>query len=646
MTVRERVRRARRALAATVLVAALLWAAVAALSVVLVVAVVQWIEPLPAGIRAGLWPAAVAAALAAAGAVLWRWRTAWSLERVALWIEERQPRLEYALVTAIDPTIAPEDRYPELHARARTAEIGALVRRASLRTLGRALAVLVPLLAAVSLLDAETLLREAGAELARRVSGEATSPPANRLETLRARVIPPAYSGLPEEVVEQPQSVAALVGSRIAFEGDGPAEGVTAVVGPDTLDAAPQGAGRWSVPLRMPDTAMVVAFADREHRRLVVLEPVADSVPAVRLRLPARDTTYQTVPRGRLVVEAEVADDLGLGHGYVEYMLTTGAQESFETKTTRGRRVAFGGARSAVLREVVLFDTLGLEPGAVIHVRAVAYDRNDVTGPGRGVSETRTLRIAEKEDTVSINAAPPLPIDSMWMSQRRLNMLTDTLIQDRPRLEVREFANTSSVYGNRQDEIRERAVAVIRILEDDGVGGTFETQVSRMLREAVDLMYEARVHLGIAQPDSAMPYMIRVLEILDEIRLANRYYLRGVLRPEAVNVERVRLTGEDPGTDDRRGPRSRVEDARARLLERIERALALVGRDPQAAADTLTYVRVRALNDAPELADALKSAIDRLRRGENADSVLSLVRRALEPPPARLDGPVEWGGVP
>ena len=396
----------------------------------------------------------------------------------------------------------------------------------------------------------------------------------------------------------------------------------------------------------MPEEPVVVSLHDRDYHRLVVLEPRADSVPVVRLRLPARDTTYQTVPRGRLVVEAELSDDIGLDYGVVEYMVTRGGQESFETKLSHGPRHVLENARTAVLREAVLLDTLGLGPGTVLHIRAVAFDRNDVTGPGRGVSETRTLRIAEPEDSVSINPAPPLPIDSMWMSQRRLNMKTDTLIRERPRLDQKTFVHTSSAYGNAQDEIRQRAVAVIALLEDDGVGGTFETQVSRLLREAVDLMYEARVQLGIAQPDSAMPYMVRVLEILDEIRLANRYYLRGVLRPEAVNVERVRLTGEDPAGKEVREARGVLEDVRVRLAERIERAVGLVERDRQAAADSLTYVRVGALSEAPEVAEALVGVIERLRRGEAVDSALARVRRALEPAPVRLRGPVEWGGIP
>jgi hypothetical protein len=497
-----------------------------------------------------------------------------------------------------------------------------------------------------SLLQPQALLRAAGEELVRRTVPEAEAALANRLARLTARVVPPAYSRLPETTLDDPDGVSALIGSRITFSGSGPAEGVVAVVDGDTLAAAARSGSRWGIEVAMPPAPTVVAFHDREYRRLVVLEPRPDSVPVVRLRLPARDTTYQTVPRGRLVVEAELADDIGLDYGVVEYMVTKGGQESFDTKLSYGPRVAFDNARTAVLRQAIDLDTMGIGPGTVLHIRVVAFDRNDVTGAGKGVSETRTLRIAEPEDSVSINPARPLPIDSMWMSQRRLNMKTDTLIRNKPRLDVQTFVNTSSAYGNAQDEIQQRAVAVIRLLEDDGVGGSFETQVSRMLREAVELMYEARVLLGIAKPDSAMPYMVRVLEILDEIRLANRYYLRGVVLPEVVNVERVRLTGEDPAGKEVRQPRRVLEDVRLRLSERIERAAALARSDPAAAADSLVYVRVAALVEAPPVAEALAGAIEQLRRGVAADSALARVRRALEPAPVRLQGPVEWGGIP
>jgi len=645
-TALELVRRARRRLAAVVALSALLWGVSAALAVVAAAALVRLVVPLPAAVYAALWPLAGLAALASAGVVVWRGRGVRSLEGVALWIEERQPELRYALVTAIDPGIGPADVHAALHREAARADVSGLVGRAVRRALGRALGAVVVLAVVVFLLEPQGLLRAAGEELVRRAVPEAEAALASRLVHLTARVVPPSYSRLPEAELEEPEGVSALVGSRITFAGSGPADGVVAVVEGDTLAATARSRSQWGIDVTMPAVPTVVAFHDREYRRLVVLEPRADSVPVVRLRLPARDTTYQTVPRGRLVVEAELTDDLGLDYGVVEYMVTRGGQESFETKLSYGARVVFGNARRAVLREAIDLDTMGLGPGTVLHIRVVAFDGNDVTGPGKGVSETRTLRIAEPEDSVSINPAPPLPIDSMWMSQRRLNMKTDTLIRDKPRLDVKTFVHTSSAYGNAQEEIRQRAIAVIGLLEDDGVGGSFETQVSRLLREAVDLMYEARVLLGIAKPDSAMPYMVRVLEILDEIRLANRYYLRGVVRPEAVNVERVRLTGEDPAGKEVREPRRVLEDVRERLAERIERAAALARSEPAAAADSLVYVRVAALVEAPGVAEALEGAIEQLRRGVAADSALARVRRALEPAPVRLRGPVEWGGIP
>jgi len=644
MSIREHVRRARRRLLATVSLAALLWAAAAGCAIITIAGLVRLATPLPRPVHAALWPLAALAALAALGTILWRWRAVRSLERVALWIEERQPELRFALVTAIDPAIAPEERYPELHASARNANVDDVVRRATRRTLARALLACAPLaLAAASV--GPRALGPNGEDGPGRRGGAGDTLPENRLAELSAQVTPPAYTRLPAATLEDPNSIAALIGSRIELGGRGPAEGVTATLGADTLAA--QSAGRrWTVTLTMPGAPTVVELHDREHSRLVILEPRVDSVPAVRLRLPANDTTYQTVPRGRLVVEAQLEDDYGLDYGVVEYLLTAGGGENFETKRSMGPRVRFANARSATLRDVIDLDTLGLAPGTVLHIRAIAFDYNDVTGPGRGVSETRTLRIAEPEDSTSINPAPPIPIDSMWISQRLLNMKTDTLIRNRDKLDRRTFMGTSSAYSNTQEEIRSRAQAVISILEDDGVGGTFQTTVSRMLREAVELMYEARMYLAIAQPDSAMPYMIEVLRILDEIRLANRYYLRGIVRPQPVNIERVRLTGEDPAAKNTRVPRPAVGDSLADLAGRIERAVALLDVAPEAARDSLFYIRASALRSAPDVASALSEVIDRLQRGEPISEAIARTRRILELPPQRIEGPVEWRGIP
>ncbi|HEU6453822.1 MAG TPA: hypothetical protein VFT57_20565, partial [Gemmatimonadaceae bacterium] len=233
----------------------------------------------------------------------------------------------------------------------------------------------------------------------------------------------------------------------------------------------------------------------------------------------------------------------------------------------------------------------------------------------------------------------------LLISQRLLNMRTDTLIRNRRRLERTEFEHTSSGYSNVQESIRQRTLAVVGLLEDNGVGGSFETEASTKLREAAELMWTARMQLGIAQPDTAMPYMKKILAILDELRLAHRYYLRGLMKPVAVNVERVRMTGTDTADASTREARSELPDAHAALVTRLDRSAALARSAPAAAADSLVFIRVSALASAPEAAKALEEAIRKLRAGAPADSVLARVRRALEPRASVASGAAEWAGV-
>jgi len=644
LTALERVRRARRGLAAAVALLACCWAASAALAVLALAAVASKVVALSPAVRAAIIPAAALAMLAAIVIVVRRGRAVRSLEEVALWFEDRVPELRFALVTAIDPRFAPAERHPELHAAAASVGTDDVIQRGSRPSISWALLALATTGILVAALDPRDLLGAARLELARRVGPGPAAPMANRLATIRARVAPPAYSRQATTTLDQPADIAALVGSRITLGGKGPAEGVTGALNADSIPAGPDGR-RWAIGVTMPKEPAVLSLRDRAYRRLLVLEPVPDSAPTVQLRLPASDTTYETVPKGRLAVDARLADDIGLAYGNVEYLLSTGSQESFETKASTGPRVGFGNARAAALHEIIDLDTLKLAPGSVLHIRVVAFDFNDVTGPGKGVSETRTLRVAEPIDSTSINAAPPLPIDSMWISQRLLNLRTDTLIRTRRKLERETFVHRSSGYGNAQEDIRKRAEAVVTVLEADGVGGSFETDASKMLRQAMDLMFTAREHLSVAQPDSAMPYMKRVLKILDDLRLAHRYYLRGLLRPMPVDIARVRLTGKDSAAAAARTPRPALEDANAALAARIDVAASLARTAPAAAADSLTYIRVAALTAAPAVAPPLRAAIEALRAGGAPDSALAATRRALEPRAAALAGPPEWGGL-
>src|SRR5581483_12479 len=184
MTPIERVRRARGRLAGAVVLAALLWAAVAA--------------------------------LVAGGVALWRGRAARSVERVALWIEEHEPSLQYALVTAIDTRIAPVERHAELHRIAEGANVEAFVGRAWRRTVGQAVLLAMVAGGVLAILRPSDILIGAVRGLPGLLPGGGPPAPiANRLASLSARVEPPAYARLRTETIDEPTSVSALIGSRV-----------------------------------------------------------------------------------------------------------------------------------------------------------------------------------------------------------------------------------------------------------------------------------------------------------------------------------------------------------------------------------------------------------------------------------------------
>ncbi len=636
---RERLARASRRLVLGFAVAALLRAGAAAGLVLVAAGALRRLAP-DAGLPgAAVVGAAVVAAGYAAADLVRRAHRARSLTRVALWVEEADAGLGYALVAASDPAIDPASLTPPLLAAAAAAPVETLVARAVARHLGRAAlpcAVVLALWAALAASGAPGSVVAGGPGLA------APAEP-SRLTPLHAEVRAPAYARLPEQALAEPSRIAALTGSRVMLRGRGAASGVLGVVGTDTLAATGHDGG-WAVTLTLDSAPRVLVLHDRAYRRLLSLEPAPDSIPVVVLTLPARDTTYQVPPATPVRFAARASDDLGLRTAAWEVLRTTGSGERFQSTTIVAGRVALAGAREAALGLALRLDTLGLGPGSVLSVRAVAFDGRDAGTLGRGVSETRTLRMATAEDSTAPVVEPPIPIDSMWVSQRLLNLRTDTLWLARRRLPDSTYRNRAMGFSNAQAQIRERVLVVVALLEDDGVGGRAPTEESERLRTAAQEMLDARLGLAVAEVDSARPHMRRALAILDEIRLARRYHLRGVVRPPPVDIARVRLRGTEHGTPAPvRGPGGLPGDDRL-LAARLARIARLAATDGPAARDSLYVLRSATLTSHPRVAALLAEALDAALRGEPVGSALLPARRALRPPARSLPRAPAWGG--
>lgn len=478
----------------------------------------------------------------------------------------------------------------------------------------------------------------------------------SRLEDLEVTVTPPSYTGARPQKLENPSSVAALVGSRVTVIGEGAPVGLRAVLGGAGLNVTATRRG-WSVTLIMPQKATALALGDGGDERLIVLQPESDAPPRIVLRLPARDSTLR-VPRGVIRLSATATDDIGLSAAYFEYLVTTGSGEIFSARTLTTSAVRYGGSRSGALSATLDLALLKLGQGDVVSMRAIAHDLNNLSGPGVATSDTRTFRVARADeyDSVSVDAAAPAPIDSSAMSQRMLLIMTEELVRKQNTLSRAERVKQSTEIGDMEDRLRKRVDGILNAsdspdeqahLEEAGHVHTADENagpVNKDLLEAYNALWEAVRSLQIAEPAPALPPMRVALKALDRARLANRLYLRGVPPRVIVDLVRVRLAGKEKGFPSARTARTAADTVTAKLASRFSDAIAMLPDASARAMRALTLLRVDAIAAAPSFAAALGEAVEALRSGRDVTMPLLRARRALHGEPSGRPGLPGWSG--
>jgi hypothetical protein len=682
VTVLDRVNDARRTLRRALVLAALFEALSGALAVVLCFGIIDVLIGIPPIGRMLAPPLALLAAVALGFRRLTQSGVRKDVESVALWIESRHPALHYALVTAVDPRYA--GRVPEIERIASRVEFEPDVSRASRR------AVVLPAVIAgfctvlLLLLPNGALGRITHPSDSDPLGGGVLRNRTNALAVIAVRVAPPAYAHLASQTLDNPASVRALIGSVLTIEGRTGDDAVSATVGLANINAG-NASNRWTIPIVMPPTAIAVRLHSGAHERLIVLEPVVDSAPVVILTLPARDSIYR-LPKGTIALSAELSDDFALASGAFEYIVSSGGGENFTFKSGTIGAASLNDKRASIAARFLL-DTMKLQGGDIIHIRAVARDRNSVSGAGVGASETRILRIARADeyDSVSVDAAPPPEPEKNVLSQRMLLMMAEALQKRRPSTARSAVVAESRRIAVDQARLRKVVGEIVfqRLGENEGEEGdaldkrldhpinpdsvlaaaeratnsnadkplegegdeTPIVAINKPLLEAYNHMWSASTELEMGEPGKAIPFMRKALEALQRARSAERVYLRGKVRTVVVDVARVRLAGKDKGTPRARLPRLALDPARVTRLARFDAALALTQRDAGAAVDSLLVLRLDLLDRDADGARALDAAANALRSGRNATAVMIRARRALSGGVERHDALSLWGAA-
>lgn len=514
----------------------------------------------------------------------------------------------------------------------------------------------------------------------------------------------PAYADLPEFEGRGNDPLVALPGSTIEIRGSGnarpPALAASVVGGSALLPRVDEGG--WSVTWTVaPENRGVVLTLTGDSlldRRVLALRPLQDRPPAVTLDAPEDDMVLAS-PTGSIALAATARDDYGVADLSLRWVRSRGSGESFDfeegtwawdrtTETGEGRK----GERSLKLEE------LGLAPGDVLHIRATATDGNTVTGPGRGVSATRQIRISAEDDLSDITTLIGFPMErerEPLLSQRMIILLTEELLDSAGVLSDDELVQRAEGVADEQARLRRRvgeqifsrATGAMQDPEahlefEDGEHEVFldelEAQaeagpvidpetgiatiadvdilthdhdsdpivaISRSLLLIYNDMWEAESDLRVARLQASLVPQNRALDALQALREGERVFVRGRVTVAPVDVPGTRGTGEvDEADPADRSPAPPSADVALDVAAAIEETLALDAlRTGRAASVRLSGLALDLLENgsATEAAEALARASTLAAGSEDGETVtaLEMALRVLRDSGARAVGP-------
>lgn len=655
MKAAERVNRTKRSLGVITTASAIFWAGAALFGGFALVVLIRSTIAVPSAVAIALPTLAVLGALGTLGYLLWRNRYVWSFNRVALWIEEKAPQLRYALVTAIDPRY--KDAAHIMEPVVAKVDTSPFVRETAKKSLLPAFLAFAAT-AAIFFFIPKDLRTGFDISDIFRPGEKGPAVIANRLVPLYGTLTPPAYANMPQQQLEEPTTVSGLQGSALVLTGKGTADGISvtqeypgASVESVPLEVTSGGQG-WMVNVDMTDSIpSLLRFRDRQFTRPpVIIDPILDQPPSAKLLLPMRDTTLR-MQNGRLAgslsLSADLRDDIGISRAEYEMTIASGGQGgdgSFEFRDTVVGRKTFNGARTGRLELTIPWNSLKLDEGHQVFVRAVVYDNNGYAKtPGKGYSETRTIRIATSAeyDTLNVNPAPP-SADTALVTLRMLIIAVEQLDSawQQKRIERKPYVDSSNKLGGVSEKVR---ATIERIIDEQTGGG--EIDADPRLTLARDSMWSASRSLFIAETWVALPALYAAYKAIQDYTNTARYYIRGILRVEPVNIDRVRLTGKDTADVTQRFPRAMTGQDKQRMHMRYANAIRSLRADTTVAVEQLMLLQVEALRAYPELAKALGDAVGAIQSQQDASQPLLRARQILEGNAGVLSKLPAWSGA-
>ena len=389
------------------------------------------------------------------------------------------------------------------------------------------------------------------------------------IDSVTVQVVPPAYSQRPAETLTAPVQVIVVAGSRVRLMVTTTAEGVVAeLAGLPALQLTHERDGFTGEWLADRSTAVAIrpaAGASRETRFLSVIV-VPDAPPVVRVPTPGRDVAIVGT-KGRITLEVDTQDDLGLASLVVKFTKASGGGESLTfTEGEVPLTISRPDSRHWRGRAEWILDGLDLSDGDVLVYRAIARDRNPHGRPVQ--SEQYLVEVGRLAGAVGSGFALPAEEKKYAISQQMVIYKTEQLIasatgkasptrslganslpgrslgegwvEQNQMLAIEQRMVRAEVVflggGEVQDEVEEAAHS-----HEVAEGRLANTGRAEMLR-AINFMSQAEALLN---DGNAVDALVREREALRSLERAfdrRRYFLRTLPDRSRIDVTR-RLTG-------------------------------------------------------------------------------------------------------
>lgn len=415
---------------------------------------------------------------------------------------------------------------------------------------------------------------------------------------IRVAITPPAYTALPSRRIDS-LDAKLPAGSQVEWQLklDRDAEGVSLSFHDGTrLELARDGES-WrgarvidSATLYRIELRGAAALADDRANRLDV---TADQPPEIVVREPAQTLTVIHTAQAEWLLSFEAKDDYGLGDAELTLSLAQGAGDQLKVTEQRIKLDGDGDGRSRRYRQRLDLAKLGYAQGDDLIVRLTVADRREPTAQS-SVSASLILRwpadggsLSEGMEGLVQKVAP-----AYFRSQRQIIIDSEALLAQHASLSPQRYARDADALGVDQKILRLRygeflgeefengapheegheAAAPAGLGRAEDVLAEFghehneseaatlmDPETKRLLREALNEMWQAELQLRQARPDEALPYEYKALALIKQLQQAERIYLaRSGLELPPFDATR-RLSGERDGLIDR----SRVLDPRS-----------------------------------------------------------------------------------